>query len=167
MATPLSTRMMARRAAHTLMGSYDAFSTSTGACIAVHCGGSSPATRAWCMQPASDLPYRDAALWTEPDITLRPKQPPLRVPPLPHEPPALVPRGTHHPARTYLGTPALRSPRRPALRQPFSGRERELAGGRAHETRRACSRCAVRASVPPARWSPADAPKLHLPARLV
>src|SRR6266404_1888072 len=30
-ATPLSTRTIARRAAHTLMGSYDAFSTSTGA----------------------------------------------------------------------------------------------------------------------------------------
>src|SRR5271165_162537 len=115
MATPLSTRMMARRAAHTLMGSYDAFSTSTGACIAVHCGGSSPATRAWCMQPASDLPYRDAALCTEPDITLRPKRPPPRLLPLPHEPPALVPRGTNWPAMTYLGTPGPLSPPEPAL----------------------------------------------------
>src|SRR5271165_3155670 len=124
MATPLSTRMMARRAAHTLMGSYDAFSTSTGACIAVHCGGSSPATRAWCMQPASDLPYREAALCAEPDITLKPKRPPLRLLPLSREPPVLVPRGTHCSARTYLGTPAQRSPPRPALRRPFLERER-------------------------------------------
>src|SRR5579863_9922344 len=35
MATPFSTRTIARRAAQTLMGSYDAFSTSTGACITV------------------------------------------------------------------------------------------------------------------------------------
>src|ERR1039458_9854385 len=68
MATPFSTRMTARRAAQTLMGSYDALSTSRGACIAVHCGGSSPATRACCMHPASDLPYRDAALWADMDI---------------------------------------------------------------------------------------------------
>src|SRR2546423_1580962 len=38
MATPFSTSTMARRAAHTLMGSYDAFSTSTGACITVRRG---------------------------------------------------------------------------------------------------------------------------------
>src|SRR5580698_3787278 len=71
MATPFSTRMMARRAAHTLIGSYDAFNTNTGACMDAHCGPSgSPATRAWCIQPAKDFPYRDAALWTELDIAL-------------------------------------------------------------------------------------------------
>src|SRR5271166_4200295 len=116
--------MMARRAAHTLMGSYDAFNTSTGACIAVHCGGSSPATRACCMQPASDLPYREAALCAEPDITVRPKRPPLRVLPRAHELPEFVPRGTHCPARTYLETPAQRSLPEPALRPLSSGRER-------------------------------------------
>src|SRR5271167_2322363 len=109
--------MMARRAAHTLIGSYEAFNTRTGACIAAHWGGSSPATRACCMQPARDLPYLDAALWAELDIALRPTRERLPLPLPPSHQWQVA-------AQRHLGERGQRSLPKLVLPQPASRRGR-------------------------------------------